>query len=369
MKALILIGGFGTRLRPLTCTRPKALFPIINKPLLQWTYERLAQNGVEEVILAANVLTEFYIKQQRLSKCGLTVKYSHDPPKKPLGTAGPIKKAEKLLGQDEPFLVLNGDLFTDISCKDMFESHVEEKAVATIALQEAEDPSRYGVAELAENNRIKRFIEKPPKETAPTNLINAGVYVLSPKIFQYIPADRAVSMEREVFPQLAAEGALYGHKIGGLWIDIGKPEEYLATNRLLLDSLGSERIILGKGRFELKNLTLKSPVIFDQGVTIGESSVIGPYAVLGKNVSVGKNVQISNSVIFPDATIDDFAIVRGSLIGEDAVIGKKVKVPDGCIVGDQAKIKDGVSLNEKVSICPAKEVSEETLKLKSKNIC
>ena len=112
MKAVILIGGFGTRLRPLTCTRPKALFPIVNKPLLQWTFEKLAENGVDEVILAVNKLTEFHIRQQRLSKCGLTVKYSLDPPKMPLGTAGPIKKAEKLLGRGEPFLVLNGDLIT-----------------------------------------------------------------------------------------------------------------------------------------------------------------------------------------------------------------------------------------------------------------
>ncbi len=364
MKALILIGGFGTRLRPLTCTRPKALFPIVNKPLLQWTFERLAQSGVEEVILAANALTEFHIKQHRLPKCGLTVKYSHDPPKKPLGTAGPIKKAEKLLGHDKPFLVLNGDLFTDISYKDMFESHVQGKAVATIALHEVEDPSRYGVAELAENSRIKRFIEKPPKETAPTNLINAGVYVLSPKIFQYIPAGRAVSMEREVFPRLAAEGTFYGHKVGGLWIDIGKPEEYLATNKMLLDKLGNKHVKPAQYPYELKN-----PFVFDKGVTIGENSVIGPHVVLGKNVSVGKNVQIRDSVVFPEAEIDDFAVVTGAIIGECAIIGKNVKVPRGCIICDQAKIKEGVTFNEKVSICPAKEVTEETLKLKSKTIC
>ena len=164
-------------------------------------------------MLAVNGLTEFYIKQQRLPNCGLNIKYSLDPPKMPLGTAGPIKKAEKLIGHDEPFLVLNGDIFADLSYREMLESHREGKAVATIALHEAEDPSRYGVAELAADNRIKRFIEKPPKETSPTNLINAGVYVLSPKVFEYIPAGRAVSMEREVFPRLVEKNALYGHKV------------------------------------------------------------------------------------------------------------------------------------------------------------
>lgn len=332
--------------------------------MLQWTFERLAQNGIDEAILAVNGLTEFYIKQQLLPKCGLNIKYSHDPPKMPLGTAGPIKKAEKLIGHDEPFLVLNGDIFADLSYREMLESHREGKAVATIALHEADDPSRYGVAELAAENRIKRFIEKPPKETAPTNLINAGVYVLSPKVFEYIPVGRAVSMEREVFPRLAEKNALYSHKVGGLWIDIGKPEEYLMTNKILLDALADKQRHRKKGKFDLKN-----PVALDEGVTIGENSIIGPYAVLGKNVTVGKNAQISNSVIFEDAKIDDFTIISGALIGEGAIIGKKVKISQGCIIADQAKVKDGVSLPEKVTVCPAKEVSKDLLKLKSKSIC
>ena len=349
MKALILIGGFGTRLRPLTCTRPKALFPIVNKPLLQWTFEKLAENGVDEVILAVNKLTKFHIRQQRLSKCGLTVKYSLDPPKIPLGTAGPIKKAEKLLGREEPFLVLNGDLITEINYREMLAAHVEGKSVATIALHEAEDPSRYGVAELAGENRIKRFIEKPPKGTEPTKLINAGVYVLSPKIFDYIPSGKAVSMEREVFPRLAEENTLYGHKVSGLWIDIGRPEDYLQTNKLLLETCAD------KQRKNIK-FECKSPVALGRGVSIGENSVIGPCVVLGKNVTVGSNVQIRDSVVFEDAKIGDDAEICGALIGEAAQIGKKAKVTEGCIIADHAKVKDGASLSEKVSVCPAKEI-------------
>ena len=349
LKALILIGGFGTRLRPLSCTRPKALFPIVNKPLLQWTFEKLAENGVDEVILAVNKLTQFHIRQQRLSKSGLTVRYSLDPSKMPLGTAGPIKKAEKLLGREEPFLVLNGDLITEINYREMLAAHVEGKAVATIALHEAEDPSRYGVAELAGENRIKRFIEKPPKGTEPTKLINAGVYVLSPKIFGYIPSGRAVSMERELFPRLAEENALYGHKVSGLWIDIGTPEDYLQTNKLLLETCADK---------QRKNITFecKIPVALGKGVSIGENSVIGPFVVLGKNVTVGRNVQICDSVVFEDAKIGDDAEICGALIGEAAQIGKKAKVTEGCIIADHAKVKDGASLSEKVSVCPAKEI-------------
>jgi mannose-1-phosphate guanylyltransferase len=279
----------------------------------------------------------------------------------PLGTAGPIKKAEKLIGHKDPFLVLNGDIFADLNYKKIIDNHTEENAIATIALHEVEDPSRYGVAEITQGNLIKKFIEKPPKETSPSNLINAGAYVLSPKIFEYIPSGRAVSLEREVFPRLAEKKVLYGYKIDGLWIDIGKPEEFLQTNKILLGTLANKKIK------QKNNFSIKPPVAIDKGVTIGENSIIGPHVVLGKNVTIGRNVQISDSVVFADVTIEDYTRINGAIIGECAVIGKGVKITEGCIIGDQAKIKDNVAFLEKVSVCPAKEVSENILN--SKNIC
>ncbi|HLE75678.1 MAG TPA: NDP-sugar synthase, partial [Candidatus Bathyarchaeia archaeon] len=268
-------------------------------------------------------------------------------------------KAEKLIGHAEPFLVVNGDIFTDLSYKEIVEKHREKKAMVTIALYEVEDPSRYGVAKIAEDSRITTFTEKPPKGTAPSNLINAGVYVLNPTVFQYIPKGRTVSMEREVFPKLVKKGVLYGHVVRGLWVDIGKPEEYLQTNKILLDAIGNRQKHKSADKFELKN-----PVALDKGVSIGEKSVIGPYAVLGKNVTVGKNVQIRDSVIFPDTKIDDSTSINGAIIGEGAIIGKKVRISKGCIIADQAKVKDNVSLAEKAAVCPAKEVSENILKSK-----
>ena len=357
LKAVILAGGFATRLRPLSCSRPKTLFPIVNRPLLEWIFERLANNGVDEAILAVNALTQFYIKQQRPPKHGLKIKFSIDPPKMPLGTAGPIKKAERLLGHDEPFIVLNGDIFADLSYRELLDTHIKMKALATIALCKVEDPCRYGVAEIVNGNLIKRFIEKPAKDKAPSNLINAGVYVLSPKVFDYIPAGRAVSIEREIFPKLAEEGKLYGHFVNGLWMDIGKPEEYLETNKIILDS--QAKTIKQKGA---KNVELKAPVAFDKGVLIAEKSVIGPYAILGKNVKVGKNAQISNSVIFPDVEIGEFAFVDGALIGEGARIGKHVKITNGCIIGDHTKVRDNLELSGR--ICPGKEVAENIIKPK-----
>jgi mannose-1-phosphate guanylyltransferase len=356
VKALILAGGFATRLRPLSCSRPKTLFPIVNKPLLQWIFERLARDGVNEAILAVNALTQFYIRQQKPPKCGLKVKFSIDPPKKPLGTAGPVKKAEKLIGHDEPFIVLNGDIFAEIDYKKLLEIHRKNNALATVALCRVEDPCSFGVVEL-NGDSIKRFVEKPRKGEAPSNLINAGAYVLSPEVFSYIPAGRAVSIEREVFPKIAEAGRLFGSCIDGLWMDIGKPQEYLQANKTILDSIAGTLKKLKPVGFDVKY-----PVAIDRQVSIGENSVIGPYAILGKNVKIGRNVTITSSVVFSDAEIGDFVTLHGAIIGEGAHIGKHANIGKGCIIADQAKLREGVHLHDGAAICPAKEISENILK-------
>ena len=318
--------------------------------MFQWTLERLARDGISEAVLAVNRLTEFYIKQQRIPRSGITIKYSTDPPKKPLGTAGPVKHAEHLLS-NESFLVLNGDIFADISYAELLKSHLKTGASATIALCEVEDPSRYGVAELAKNGQIKRFIEKPPRGKEPSKLINAGVYVLNPEVIKLIPAGRAISMEREIFPKLASQGKLYGQIVQGLWMDIGKPEEYMQANRVILDKVKLEQKNKWKTGFNLK-----TPIALDKGVKIGSNSTIGPYAVMGKNVSVGKNVHVAESVIFSGTKIEDNATIVGAIIGEEAVIGQNVKIGHGCIIADHAKILKDVNLVDNTSVCPAKEV-------------
>jgi mannose-1-phosphate guanylyltransferase len=356
LKAVILAGGFGTRLRPLSCTRPKILFPIVNKPLLQWTFERLAQNDIKDVILAVFYQTEAHIKHHRVPRCGVNVTYSHDPLRKPLGTGGSIKKAEKLIEHDSPFIALNGDIFADVNYTEIFKKHKEYDAVATIALRRVENPSRYGVADLAEDNRITSFVEKPPLGTAPSSLINAGVYALSPKIFDCIPDGRAVSIEHEVFPRLAKENKLYGHVFEGLWLDIGKPEDYLEINKRMLElTTGSQKCKIGR------KIEVKKFVAVDRKVTIGEKSTIGPYAILGRGVIVGSSANIQNSVVFPRAVISDFSSVDSAIIGEGVTIGKRVKISKGCIIGDYAKIRDDVSLAKGVQVCPANQVSKSVL--------
>ncbi|MBS7632384.1 NDP-sugar synthase [Candidatus Bathyarchaeota archaeon] len=362
MKALVLAGGFATRLRPLSCTRPKALFPVVNKPLLEWTFERLGKHNIKEVIMAVNHQTEIAVRAQRIPKHALRIMYSRDPPKKPLGTGGPIKKAEKLIGHGSSFLVLNGDIFADVDYTRLLEIHRKTKATATIALCKVDDPSRFGVAKLAKDNRILRFVEKPPPEKEPSKLINAGVYAFSPEIFEYIPENQTVSTEREIFPELVKEKKLYGYVHRDLWMDIGKPEEYLEINRILLSRTKEPQ----RHRTSLGS-QIREPAAIGKATVIGKRSIIGPNTVLGHNITVGDNVRIQDSVIFDGTEIDDSAQIQNAIIGGHVKVGKRANIPKGCILGDYVKIRDDVSLAEGVTICPAKEISESVAT--ARNIC
>jgi mannose-1-phosphate guanylyltransferase len=369
MKAVVLAGGFGTRLRPLSCTRPKHLFPIGNKPQLDWTIDKLAKSGTTEVILAVNYMADVYIEHYRKLRHKPKISFCKDIPvsgsrtqfQRPLGTGGPIKNAEKLIGHKGPFFVLNGDILTNINYAHLMKSHRRSrKAVATIALYRVEDPSRYGVAEITKDNHVSKFVEKPSREEAPSNLINAGIYVLEPEIFDYIPSGKPVSIEREVFPKLAEEEKLYGFNFDGLWIDIGEPEDYLKANKLWLDQeIRNNKI--GKDSNIEDEVEIKKPSTIGNGTTIGEKSEIGTHATIGENVTVGKGVHVENSIIFDGAMISDFTSIRNAIIGEAALIGSWVKVENNCIIGDHAMIKDKVTLTRGVTVCPWKEVDESVL--------
>ena len=355
MKAIILAGGVGTRLRPLSCTRPKLLFPILNKPLLDITLERLAATGIDGVTLAVKYMAEVFMQRYGESKHGMNLSYSVE--KKPMRTGGAIKYAEHLIGRKEPFLVLNGDIFSTIDYSALIKKQQETNAVATIALYKVEDPSRYGTVELTDENRITQFIEKAPPGQAPSNLINAGVYVLDPEVFDYIPSGRPVSIEHEVFPKLAEEGKLFGHEFKEIWIDIGKPADYLKANRLLLDAEKGKRL-LGKDVNVAEGTQISEPVRFDAGVTVGQNSKLGPYVVIGRDAVLGRNVTIKDSVVFPNATIEDNASVTGAVIGEATTIGSGATISEGCVIGDYAVIHDNVTVSRDVTVCHSKEVTE-----------
>ncbi len=372
MKAIILAGGFGTRLRPLSCTRPKLLFPIGNKPALEWTLERLADSEVTEVILAVNHLADALVRHYKKPKQELKISFSKDirvsdkdnlfP--RPLGTGGPIKNAEKLIGRDEPFLVLNGDVLTNIDYAELVRKHeANKRAKATLALYRVEDPTRYGVAELTKDDRVKRFIEKPQPGAAHGNLINAGIYVLNPEVFDYIPSGKRVSIEREIFPKLAEQGSLYGFRFEGAWTDIGKPEDYLKANRLWLDSEIKNNQIADNVHVA-DSVKMHSPSTIGRGTRIGENSEIGPHASVGEHVTIGKRVHLDNSIILSGTVISDYASVTGTVLGEAVIIGSGVKIENGCLIGDHTMIHDGLTLSRNVTVCPFKEVTESVIEPK-----
>jgi len=355
LKALILAGGKGTRLRPLSCTRPKLLFPILNKPLLDWTLESLAENGVSGVTLAVKHMAEAFMQRYGKSKYGMEISYSQE--KKPMRTGGAIKYAEEFIGYEEPFLVLNGDIFTQINYTTLLKKHKEKNAIATIALYRVEDPSRYGTVKLTEESQVTQFTEKAPPGQAPSNLINAGIYILDPKIFDYIPEGQPVSIEHEIFPKLAKEEKLFGYEFKEIWMDIGKPRDYLKANRILLDAEEKKRL-LGKGVNVGEEVKFNDPVIVDAGVNVGQKSRVGPYAIIGRDVVLGRGVLLENSLVFSDARISDYASVKGAIIGEGATIGRGAKIREGCVIGDYVAIRDNITLSRDVTVCPSKEVTE-----------
>jgi mannose-1-phosphate guanylyltransferase len=356
LKAIILAGGTGTRLRPLSCSRPKLLFPVLNKPLLDLTLERLSTTGVDEVILAVKYMAEVFMKRYGDSKYGIKISYSLE--KKPMRTGGAIKYAEELIGSREAFLVLNGDIFTTIDYTALINQHNNQNnAVATIAIYRVEDPSRYGTVKLSKEDRITQFVEKAPPEKAPSNLINAGVYMLDPEIFKYIPAGRPVSIEHEVFPKLAKEKKLKGYEFKKIWVDIGKPVDYLKANKLLLDAEQKRRFLIRKTCMG-ERAEFSDPVMVDEGVSVGQNAKLGPYAIIGRGVILGRNVILANSVVFPEAIIADNASVRGAIIGEGAKIGQGAVISEGCVIGDYVTIKDRITLSRDVTVCHFKEVEE-----------
>ena len=355
MKAVIIAGGFGTRLRPLSCTRPKHLFPIGGKPLLDWTLERLVKSGVTEVVLAVNYLAEAFVKHYRKTAYGMEVDYCVEP--RPLGTGGCVKNAENMIGHGEPFLLLNGDVLSKIDYAELVTQHRKNGGIATIALHRVRDPSRYGVVELVGRSRIKRFVEKPTRKKAPSNLINAGAYVLTSGIFEYIPSGQRVSIEREVFPTLAQEGRLFGYRFEGQWIDVGEPSDFLKGNRLLLGSELPDGYVAKSANIDGR-AKITNPAAIGERVRVGAKSQIGPHVSLSEKVEVGENARIGNSVIFPGAVISDSSSVEGAIIGEGALIGKEVEIDGNCLIGDHVVIRDGVKLAKGVTVCPYKEVSE-----------
>lgn len=311
MEAIILAGGFGTRLRPLTYTRAKSLLPIMNKPMVSYLLDQLPQ-AVDTVIIAANYKKdqlEDYVQSLDTNKRIII----NDEPK-PLGTGGAVKFAENYLSDE--FFVLNSDIICSLNLSDMIKFHHQKQAVATISLWPVENVSEFGVADITDQGKITNFIEKPKPEEAPSNLINAGAYLLDSSILDYIETGRLVSMEKEIFPQIIQKtDRFYGYQFEGFWMDIGRIKSFLEIHRLLLNQQ-REQIVSGE------NLINKGLV---------EDSV------LGDDVYIGEESTVKNSVILDHAVIKDHVTIDNSIIGENSTVSSKSNL-SWVAVGDNEQI-------------------------------
>ena len=331
-KAIILSGGYGTRLRPLSCTIPKSLMPIVNKPVMERQILLLKSAGVREIVLAVSVMEDI-VKNYFKDGSQLGVKIHYTKEKHPLGTAGAIKIAEPYL-KEENFFMLNGDVIFNYDLNEMMKFHTTKKGIGTIAGKVVENPSRYGVLiENEDTHQILEFLEKddysPPNGKIVPMPINAGVYLLEPEIFTYIEPHKKVSIERQVFPIVVKNEQLYHHQISGVWKDIGKPYDLLEGNMTLMVEL------MKNSGADVKNLIdhsadihhsskIYSPCTIGENVVIQGDCKIGPNVIIGDNVFIDSNVELRDSVIYNESHISNNVKIEKAIIADNCQIQENV---------------------------------------------
>lgn len=351
----MLVGGFGTRLRPLTLTVPKNLVPVAGVPLIERVISRLGAHGVDRVVLSLGYRPDsFFAAFPDDIAAGVPLTYVVEP--EPLDTGGAIRFAARQAGLRDTFLVANGDVLTDLDFTALIDAHRRTGAEATIALTPVDDPSRFGVVTTDGDDRVTAFIEKPDPGAAPTNLINAGTYVFEPAVLARIPADRKVSLEREVFPALVVDGTLFALASERYWLDVGLPDSYLQASTDLLDGTrGAGPPAPGADRRAEGGWTLGEPVV-DPGADIDDQSLlcdgchVGPAvesrrSVVGPASRVAGGARLEDAVLLAGAIIGEGAVVERSIIGPGAVVGAGAKVTGLSVLGEGAVIAPGTSVD------------------------
>ncbi|CAH0389030.1 unnamed protein product [Bemisia tabaci] len=338
VKALILVGGYGTRLRPLTLSRPKPLVEFANKPMLLHQMEALVAAGVTEVVLAVSYRAEQMEQELNTEaiKLGINLIFSHET--EPLGTAGPLALAKSILGSTpEPFFVLNSDIICEFPFRDLLAFHKNHGKEGTIVVTKVEEPSKYGVVLCDEDGKIDSFIEKPQEFVS--NKINAGMYILNPDVLKRIPL-KPTSIEKEVFPFMANEGQLYAMELEGFWMDVGQPRDFLTGMCLYLSSLRHRQPnLLGSGDSIVGN------VLIDPTAKIGEGCRIGPNVTIGPNVILEDGVCIKRSTILEGAIIKSHSWLSGCIVGWRCIVGKWVRMENITVLGEDVIVKDELYIN------------------------
>ncbi|MFQ6084946.1 MAG: sugar phosphate nucleotidyltransferase [Candidatus Bathyarchaeia archaeon] len=347
MKAVLMAGGEGTRLRPLTTILPKPMIPVVNRPIMEYVIALLESEGIREVIATTcylpSTIQEYFGDGKGF---GVTIEYYVEG--RPLGTAGGVRNAEEAL--DGTFLVVSGDLLTEMELKNMVRFHESVGAIATIALTRVPDPMEYGIVELNHDGRIKRFLEKPAEKEVFSNLINAGIYVLEPEVLKEVKPGTPFDFSRDLFPILLRKKLpLFGYVFQGYWNDVGNLTQYLQANYDVLagqvaikipeirEGLSRGSTWIEGGLRREPRVIIKPPSALGKGCRLGTGSRIGPFTVLGDNVNVGKNVTIQRSVVMDGVSIGSCsrlsacAVGKGSTIGADTVTSQEAVAAGGTL--------------------------------------
>lgn len=351
MKALILIGGLGTRLRPLTCHTPKPLLPIVNRPFLEYQFELLKRHGVKNIILCVSYMPhafEDYFGDGK--KWGVHLTYVHE--KEPMGTGGAIRNAAPHI--DEPIIILNGDILTDIDIAAMMKYHEQKKAVVTIGLTRVKDPTIYGLVETDKDGLIKRFLEKPTWDEVTCNTINAGVYIFEPHIIDLIPDGVNYSVERGLFPNLLRDARpMAGYTSNGYWMDIGTIDKYMQAHVDMMNRsvdydlpgrMKQDNLWVGKNLTWGKNIELNGRLVCGDHVTIADNVQIKGNVSLGDHVTIGENVTVIDSVILgktkvgPDVRLENALVGENCIIEENAIISPSVALGNGTVIRKYSRL-------------------------------
>jgi mannose-1-phosphate guanylyltransferase len=353
VKAVVLVGGEGTRLRPLTYTTPKQLLPIVEVPMLARVLGSLARHGIDEAVLSLGYRPDAFLAAFPEGTLG-GVRLSYAVEESPLDTAGGVRFAVGEAGLTDTFVVVNGDVLTDLDVSALVDFHRRKGALATISVVAVRDPSRFGVVKTGTDGRVQAFLEKPSPEEGAGNCINAGTYVVEPAVLERIPSGRPVSVERETFPALASEGRLYALRSDDYWVDTGTPEAYLRANTDLIagrrgvpPAPGAEEASPGiwvHGAATIMG-ALDPPGYVGTGARIEAGARVGG-SVVGAGAVVCAGARVEGSVLLAGARVAAAAVVRDSVVGQRALVGQGAEVTRGSVVGDDAIVEDGTHLAE-----------------------
>ena len=355
MRAVVLVGGEGTRLRPLTLTAPKQMLPIVEQAMIERVLGHLASHGIDEAVLSLGYRPDAFSDAYPDGViAGVRSTYAVEP--SPLDTAGAIRFAAAFGGVDDTFVVLNGDVLTDFDISGLVEFHREHGAEGTIGLTPVEDPSSFGVVPTDPDGKVTAFIEKPPRDEAPTNLINAGIYILEPSALDRITPEVRVSIERETFPAMVADGTLYARGSDAYWLDTGTPDAYLRAHRDLLsgrrggppapDAVADPD--LGAGVWTIGEVdavpgsALRS--LLGRGSTVASNATVTD-SVVGAGAVIEDGATVADSVLLPGARVAARATVDHSIVGPGAIVGQRCVVTGVSVIGAGAVIASGTTLD------------------------